>query len=346
MSAKTDNYLRDTALIDNRLILTFKYKINKINTFSLKRKNFRKYIYDIRGGVLPASKNISQYKYKSVKAFRIGQHNKKSLRVVIESSSICKMLYAINGKVLTIYLPIYKSTKKTVTKKIKKVKKSRYSKHPTIIIDAGHGGRDPGAISRGKKEKYITLSIAQKLRRKLQAKGYKVLMTRKDDRYLSLTQRTDFANRHKGSIFISIHANAGPKKRAKHRVYKGIEVFYLSLRNVKRVKRKRSFYRGKRVYSRRTYRQMTSYLKIRKSRKLSINLKRELFKSLRKKYNVIDKGIKRSDFWVLLGTKMPSILIETGFLTDKQEARRLVNSHYQNLLVTGIANGVDDYFGK
>jgi len=350
LSAKTDNYLRDTALVNNRLILTFKYKITKVKAFTLKRQNIRKYIYDIEGGVLPASKNISQYKYKNIKAFRIGQYNKKSLRIVIESLVTSKALYAVNGKVLTIYLPIHKSSKKITTKKttIKKVKKSKSicSKRPIIIIDAGHGGRDPGAISRGRKEKHITLSIARKLKRKLQAKGYKVLMTRKKDRYLSLTQRTDFANRHKGSIFISIHANAGPKKKSRHHVYKGIEVFYLSLRNIKRVKRKRSFYRGKRVYSRHTYRQMTSRLKIRKSRKLSIHLKRELFKSLRKKYRVIDKGIKRSDFWVLLGTKMPSILIETGFLTDKQEGRRLVNNHYQNLLVTGIANGVDDYFGK
>ena len=343
ISAKTVNYLRHTSLVDNRLVLTFKYNINKVSSFSLKRQSITKYIYDVKGGVLPTSKNISQYKHKNVKAFRIGQHNKNSLRIVVESSILSKTSYLAKGKVLTIYLP---SSKHSTKKKAKTSKKSTSSTRRVVIIDAGHGGRDPGAMSRGKKEKHITLSIANKLKRKLKSKGYKVLMTRKSDKYLSLTERTDFANRNKGAIFISIHANARPKKKTRHRVYKGIEVFYLSLRNVKRMKHKKFFYRGKKVYSRYSYRQMTSSSKIKKSRKLSIDLKRELFKSLRKKYKVIDKGIKRSDFWVLLGTKMPSILIETGYLTDKQEAKRLVNNHYQNLLVNGIANGVDDYFGK
>ena len=343
LSAKTGNYLRSTSLVGNRLILTFKYKVRNVSDFSLKRKGITKYIYDVKDGVLPVSQKISQYKHKNVKAFRIGQHNKRSLRIVIESSIKSKTSCRKKGKTLTIYLPSCKGSR---CKKVKRIKKYRTVKNQTVIIDAGHGGRDPGAISRGRREKHITLSIARKLRNKLRAKGYKVLMTRKSDRYISLTQRTDFANRNKGAIFISIHANARPKRKSRHRVYKGIEVFYLSLRNVKRIKHRKSFHRGRRVYSRYSYNQMTSRSKIKKSCKLSIDLKRELFKSLRKKYRVIDKGIKRSDFWVLLGTKMPAILIETGYLTNRQEGKRLVNNHYQNLLVKGIAEGVDDYFGK
>jgi N-acetylmuramoyl-L-alanine amidase len=343
ISAKTVNYLRDTALVDNQLVLTFKYNIKKVHVFSLKRNNIKKYIYDIKDGALPASQNISQYKHKSVRAFRIGQHNKRTLRVVIESLIVKKPSYSIKGKVLTIYLPLLKASKH---KKVKTSKKSTLSKNRLIIIDAGHGGRDCGAFSRGRKEKHITLAIAHKLRKKLQSKGYKVLMTRKTDKYLSLKQRTEFANRNNGSIFISIHSNASPRKKSRHTIYKGVEVFYLSLRNSKRIKNKRAFYKGKRIYSRRTYQQMTSRLKIKQSRRLSKNLKKGLLKSVRKRYRVIDKGIKRADFWVLLGTKMPSILIETGYITDKQEGRRLANNHYQNLLVAGIAKGVDRYFGK
>ena len=334
------NYLRDTALIENKLLLTFKYKLNKVNSFSINQKGTTKYIYDVKGGVLPVSKNISKYRHKNVQSFRMGQYTKNSLRIVIESSLIRKTSYAIKGKVLTINLPSSNYLNN------KKIKKSTRSKNPIIIIDAGHGGRDRGAYSRGVKEKTVTLIMARKLRKKLQKKGYKVLMTRTKDRYLSLKQRTEFANRHNGSIFISIHANASPRKKSRRSVYKGIEFFYLSLRNLKRVKNKRAFYKGKRIYSRRTYRQMTNNLKIKKSHKLCKNLKRELLKSLRKRYTVVDKGIKRSDFWVLFETKMPSILIETGYLTNNQERKRLVNNHYQNLLVNGIAKGVDDYFGK
>lgn len=89
---------------------------------------------------------------------------------------------------------------------------------------------------------------------------------------------------------------------------------------------------------------MTSSWKITKSRQLSKHIKRELLHSLRKHHKVVDKGIKRSDFWVLLASQMPSTLIELGYVTHKKEAKNLLNSHYQNLLVNGIVNGVDAYY--
>ena len=342
--------------MDNKLTLKFKYNLGKIQNSIIVNKNFTKYIFDIKGGSLPSTQDISQYRHKSVKAFRIGQYNKQWLRVVIEAPRRTRFTYSVNGKILTINLPLkesVKSPKKVVTapktarvvkKKIKRADRAYISKKRSIIIDAGHGGRDRGAGWRKIEEKEITLRIAKKLKVKLQRRGYRVFMTRTRDKYLSLKERTEFANRHRGDIFISIHANAAPKKRARGVLYKGIEVFYLSLYNSKRVKNKRAKYKGKSIYSRSSYRQMTSRLKIKKSRKLCKNIQREMIRSVRRKYSVVDKGIKRSDFWVLLATKMPSILIETGYITDRYEGRRLMNAYYQNLLVNGIVKGVDNYY--
>lgn len=365
MVGKNVNYLKHTALLDNKLTLKFKYNLGKIQNSIIVNKNFTKYIFDIKGGSLPSTQDISQYRHKSVKAFRIGQYNKQCLRVVIEAPRRTRFTYSVNGKILTINLPVKESVKKppkkvvTAPKISRVIKKNRVvkknikrattpipyiSKKRSIIIDAGHGGRDRGAGWRDIKEKDITLTIAKKLRRKLQRRGYRVIMTRTRDKYLSLKERTEFANRHRGDIFISVHANAAPKKRVRGVLYKGIEVFYLSLHNSKRVKNKRAKYKGKSIYSRSSYRQMTSRLKIKKSRKLCKNIQREIIRSVRRKYSVVDKGIKRSDFWVLLATKMPSILIETGYITDRYEGRRLMNSYYQNLLVNGIVKGVDNYY--
>lgn len=343
--AQSNNYLRDTALINNQLKLTFKYKIDKIKYFSLNANGVMKYIYDIKNGVLPSTKNISQYRQKGVKAFRIGQYRKNILRVVIESKLLFKGNYKVRGKILTINLPKYKKNISTpvVTKK-STTKKSIYKKNKTIIVDAGHGGRDRGAGYKGIIEKKLTLAISKKLKKALTKKGYKVIMTRNKDKYLSLKERTEFANAHRGSIFISIHSNAAPRRKSRHTVYKGIEVFYLSNYKAKRVKRKRAVYRGKSIYSRKAYKQMTSSQKIASSHRLSKYVKRGMLKSIRRQYSVVDKGIKRSDFWVLLATKMPSILIETGYISDRSEGKRLLNGHYQNLLVDGIVNGVDNYY--
>lgn len=168
-------------------------------------------------------------------------------------------------------------------------------------------------------------------------------MTRTSDKYLSLKDRTEYANAKRGGMFISIHANAAPVGKPKAN-YQGIEVFHLSLKHSKRIKKKRAFYKGRYLYSKSAYSRMTSSWKITKSRQLSKHIKRELLHSLRKHHKVVDKGIKRSDFWVLLASQMPSTLIELGYVTHKKEAKNLLNSHYQNLLVNGIVNGVDAYY--
>jgi len=250
LSAKTENYLRHTYLKNNQLNLVFKYKVNKVNHFKIKGHGFVKHVYDIDGVSLPNNKNISQFKAKGIRTFRIAQFNKKMVRVVIESRVLTKGSFTLKGNKVRFILPSYKnissssshvsriskkrkSLHKRTSRIFKSTKRYHYNKKrrtKTIILDAGHGGRDIGASGYGVREKDITLSITLKLKRILQKMGYRVLMTHSHDKFMNLKQRTEYANRHRGSIFVSIHANAAPTRRTPHVLYKGIEVFYLSIK--------------------------------------------------------------------------------------------------------------------
>jgi N-acetylmuramoyl-L-alanine amidase len=320
--AKKENYLKSTQLINNQLKLTFKYKIDYVKFFTLKGKKGRiKYVYDIKNAVLPRTKSISQYKHKGVLAFRMGQFSKRYLRIVIESTHKNYKTYSVKGKVLILNLP-------KVKKERKKIKK--YA--PIVIVDAGHGGYDIGASYKKIIEKKITIALALKLKKELLRRGYRVFLTRKGDEHRSLGERTDYANAKKGKIFISLHTNAAPRRRHRRYIYKGIEIFYL------RGKSRRARYSNRKLY--------ISSWKKKKSYELAKVIKSHMLTTIRKKYRVLDKGVKRNNFWVLRGTRMPSILIENGYITDKREGKRLISNVYQNFLVKGIANGVDAYFNR
>lgn len=343
--AQANNYLKNTSLINNELILTFKYNIDNVKPLALERNGIVKYIYDIKNGVLPKSKKISHYRHKRVKAFRMGQYNKKCLRVVVESYSKSKKNYSIVGNVLTIYLMDSLEVQKKISYKKNFLKKQNKKNHDkkTIIIDPGHGGRDVGAIGKGIYEKALTLEISKRLRKELQKRGYRIFMTRTYDKYLSLKDRTEYANARAGSMFISIHANASPEGKPKQK-YQGIEVFYLSLKNSDRVRKRRAYYKGKYYYSIADYKKMTSLWKINRSRNLAKNIRSKVLHKVRKRYTLKDKGIRRSDFWVLLASTMPSVLIETGYLTHDKELRKLRSKRYQEAFVKGIADGIDAYY--
>ncbi|CAA6803616.1 MAG: N-acetylmuramoyl-L-alanine amidase (EC [uncultured Sulfurovum sp.] len=344
--AKTDNYLRDTALSFKSLNLVFKYPLGTVKHFTIKGNGMVKHVYDIENAALPNTKNIAHYKAKGVQAFRMAQYNKRILRVVIEATAYMRGDFKVTGRKLTLFLPFSKVTKNK--------KKSRVDlaygynakrKYHTIILDAGHGGRDVGASSKFVREKDLTLSMTLKLKNILQKMGYKVLLTRSRDKFMNLKQRTDYVYNRKGSIFVSIHANAAPRKKTKGVRYEGLEVFYLSLKNSKRIRKKRVVYRGKKVYSKSAYRKMVGRWKLRESGKLARAIHRNVLSHVSKQYTIHDKGIKRKDFWVLVSTKIPSVLVETGYLTNKTEVKKLKNSNYQINLMEGVAKGINRYYG-
>ncbi len=224
-----------------------------------------------------------------------------------------------------------------------------------IIVDAGHGGEDPGAIGRrGTKEKDICLAIAKRVSRKLKAKSkYEVHMTRTDDRFIELIDRTRLANKWAGDLFVSIHANASPRRSAR-----GISTYFLdnaddaeSLRVAERengVIRKVSQAKGTRsdeYMLEITKASMAKTFHTTQSSVLAAKVQSAMMKKVSKKYSrVHDVGVRSAQFFVLTGAEMPAILVETSFISNREEEKRLKNSRYQDLLAEAIIHGIEAYF--
>ena len=197
----------------------------------------------------------------------------------------------------------------------------------TIILDAGHGGKDPGATNPYGTEATYNLRLANKLKPLLEQQEFRVLMTRSSDRYLSLQQRVDIANRiADNAIFISLHFNAGGRHA------RGIETFTLSPQGVAH------YGRGLRTsdFHARTGNQQDS---------ANIALATAVHGSVLRRLgsNTFDRGIKRARYSVLTGVRHPAILFEGGFMSHPYEARLVDNDAYQNALARGIADAVLKY---
>lgn len=333
------------------LKLYFSSDIERVTSFTLPAKDgYTKYVYDIHGAVLPTSKGISQHTFRTIKSFRIAQNNPEKLRVVIVSKE--KGLDKHNdfaGKVIAIPLVSGRKASIGTGKKSSASSYSSKNKKYIVVIDAGHGGKDNGASCCGdKREKKVVLSVAKKLKKKLLDKGYTVHMTRAGDSFVKLPKRTAFANKKKADIFVSIHANAAPKKRLRN-VFKGIEVYYLSPAKTQRAKDAAAkensvMFKGKDYYTKNAYLSLISREKIVESHKLGIDVSNNMLSSVRKHFgSVSNGGVKTANFWVLVGAQMPAILVETGYITHPTEGKNLMNNYYRSLLANGIANGIERY---
>jgi len=230
-------------------------------------------------------------------------------------------------------------------------KKVQSAKGKVIVLDAGHGGDDPGAINGSLKEKNIVLSIAQKAGKELQGRGYKVYYTRSKDKFINLRDRTKYANDKAADLFISIHANAAPNK-TKAATMHGIETFFLSPARSERSKNaaaleNKSDIEEMNFFSKQTFLNFLNREKIIASNKLAIDVQREVLaraKSVSSKAS--DGGVREAPFWVLVGALMPAVLLEVGYITHPGEGELINNSKYQDALAKGLANGIDVYFSN
>ena len=230
-------------------------------------------------------------------------------------------------------------------------KKITSAKGKVIVLDAGHGGDDPGAINGSLKEKNIVLSIAQKAGKELQGRGYKVYYTRSKDKFINLRDRTKYANDKAADLFISIHANAAPSK-TKAATMRGIETFFLSPARSERSKNaaaleNKSDIEEMNYFSKQTFLNFLNREKIIASNKLAIDVQREVLaraKSVSSKAS--DGGVREAPFWVLVGALMPAVLLEVGYITHPDEGELINNSKYQDALAKGLADGVDVYFSN
>ena len=230
-------------------------------------------------------------------------------------------------------------------------KKITSAKGKVVVLDAGHGGDDPGAINGSLKEKNIVLSIAQKAGKELQGRGYKVYYTRSKDKFINLRDRTKYANDKAADLFISIHANAAPNK-TKAATMHGIETFFLSPARSERSNNaaaleNKSDIEEMNFFSKQTFLNFLNREKIIASNKLAIDVQREVLaraKSVSSKAS--DGGVREAPFWVLVGALMPAVLLEVGYITHPGEGELINNSKYQDALAKGLANGIDVYFSN
>lgn len=227
---------------------------------------------------------------------------------------------------------------------------TKLKKNYTVVVDAGHGGHDSGAIGSAQYyEKVVVLQIAKKVNRFLKKKNLNVQMTRNNDHFVDLKNRTKFANRHKADIFVSIHANAIANKQRFNLVY-GVETYFLqttrSAKSMRIAATENSVVLNKNDFLSNNVilQAVLSGPKIELSHKLAIDVQTNILKSLRQKYRgVRDGGVKPAPFWVLVGAQMPSILVEVGYITNPAERARLFSSEYQNHIAKGIADGIANY---
>jgi len=229
-----------------------------------------------------------------------------------------------------------------------------------LIIDPGHGGKDPGAMGRKQtREKEVTLAVAQNLEKELkrQFPDAQIVLTRKDDRYLSLVERTakanalasDFANTQ-DAIFISLHCNANPNRKIM-----GVETYYLDNttdRAALRLAAQENFVSEEVMnksgdYTNQILADMATTSKVNFSIPLADCIQQSLVRELKAKYSAVNNlGAKKAPFWVLTGATMPSVLVELSFISNPQEEKRLSQPSYQKALAKGIAAGLKQYERK
>ncbi len=266
-------------------------------------------------------------------------------------------LYFYNG---TVVIPssfanrgidrIFKSKVRSKSYTARKKKSIHVHTIKTIVIDPGHGGKDPGAIGKfyKLKEKDIALDVAKRLKRSLSGAGIKVYLTRSRDVFIPLWKRVDFANKKGANLFISIHANASWYRKAK-----GFEVYYLSDAtddNAKALAAAENavvkFENGSMDRYNMDTNAIAWDLKFTENRIESKELANYLTKAVKGKISLRKNPVKGARFLVLKNTEMPAILVEVGFVSNRKEEALLRTSSHRDKIAQRLARGVLSYKDK
>jgi N-acetylmuramoyl-L-alanine amidase len=221
------------------------------------------------------------------------------------------------------------------------------SKIKKVVIDAGHGGNDPGTIGRtGLKEKDVNLDIVKRLAKLLRDSGVEVVLTRSYDVFVPLAGRVDIANNSRADLFISIHGNAN-----RVRGLNGFEVYYVTPANNNDIKRALAAAKSAApVIPGSSFDYISADTKTilwdmlyTFNRSESIKLGRSLCRTVNRDLYCKILGVKAANYYVLKGTRMPGVLIETGFLSNRDEERQLKNPYYRQQIVEAIMRGIVNY---
>jgi N-acetylmuramoyl-L-alanine amidase len=213
-----------------------------------------------------------------------------------------------------------------------------------IVVDAGHGGHDPGARGSGINEAELTLDVAQRLQKLLEKQpGFEVVMTRDTDEFIPLQERTAIANREGADLFLSIHANASRNVQAH-----GIETYFLNFANnpeAEAIAARENAASGQAMHSLPDIvRAIALNNKINESRDFAATVQKSMVKRLNSKnHSVRDLGVKQAPFVVLIGATMPSVLAEISFLTNKQDGTALKTQAYRQQIAQALFEAIQNY---
>ncbi len=324
-------------------------------------KNRFRYIVDVSSALLSKSPNLEHQKINRIK---IAQYDSKTLRLVVEHDRPLTLKPKAEGNTLYIDMnvatvapqPFVAAEAKgdgpviaALPPLISVTPKDRSKK--VIVIDPGHGGKDSGAVGNGFREKEIVLSVSEQFRRRLEAMGYTVHLTRSDDTFIELKNRTKFANDRNADLFISVHANAVPKT-TDPATAQGIETYFLSSGRSERAMRVAALENSEDMeemgqYGKLSFLSFLNTEKIIASNKLAIDLQKGMLFNLRRQFpNVRDNGVREGPFWVLVGAQMPAVLVEIGYISHPVESTRIADEKYQKWIVEGLIEGVTRYFAN
>ncbi len=214
-----------------------------------------------------------------------------------------------------------------------------------IVIDPGHGGKDPGAVGRlAIREKDITLDVARRLKARLEGRrGYEVILTRETDTYLSLRERVAFANERKADLFISIHVNYLPEEPLSV-----IETYYFGAQSDEATLKLAEKENRDSDYSFADFDEMIAEIgntmKLQESKRTAVSIQKSLYRNMRRiNGNVRDLGVKTAPFVVLLGVEAPSVLAEIACLSNREEEAKLNTEAYRDHLATYLEEGIVNY---
>ncbi len=350
---KTEYTIESVTQTKNSIIISFYKNINKtyIDFIERRDKNYFYDEFDIKGSFKDAKP--TKLAINGVKRILIYQSTKNNLRISLKDKNNLKTIYIVLKN--KIIIKVLGKSKKYLKKQDVQLldKDTFYPSTKTIVIDAGHGGKDAGATGYGRLyEKKVVLNITRNLKKELQKYGFKVYLTRSRDKFVELSDRTKYANRKKADLFISIHANA--VARFKARKIEGVETFFLSPARSERAKRaaaKENQGDMKKMgwSSKNSLLTILNRSKITASNKAAIDIQKNMLYTLRKRYGkntIKDGGVREGPFWVLVGAQMPSVLIEVGYISHPKESKRVGSKEYQRRIAKGIADGVKSYFLK
>ena len=301
-----------------------------------------------------------------LKQVRTGQYRKSTSRVVLDIQDLEDFRVFSLQSPFRIVVDVF-ATKRDSQKRLKKATKSKKDQYEldkkskslagslveqlglkigTVMIDPGHGGKDPGAVFGKEYEKDINLRMAKILGELLKQEGLKVLYTRRKDVFIPLEERTAMANAQKADLFISIHVNAHKNKRVN-----GFELYTLNLAKTKdavRVAARENSVSVKKISDLQVI--LTDLMlnsKIRESKELAENVHAKTINYAQRFYKDLnDHGVREAPFYVLMGAKMPAILVELGYLTNYKDRKRLKSYAYLKRIAYGLVNGIEAYKEK